>query len=83
VSTGDDEEADPVEVRYRQLQQNASRAHRPAHHCKKGKCWRRWRGEPDLCLCGCDGCVRATVLLVQAEREVRRRTSGSRAGSVA
>jgi hypothetical protein len=82
VTAGDSQE-DPVEARYQQLQQNARAAHLAADHCHKGECWRRWQGTADLCLCTCDGCVRATALLVQAQREAVRRKRGPHAGGAA
>jgi hypothetical protein len=81
MTTGDTQE-DPVEARYQRLQQNARATHLPADHCHKGECWRRWQGTADLCLCTCDGCVRATALLAQAQCEVVR-GEAARAGGAA
>jgi len=46
----------------------------PATHCERGHCF---RGTPDVCLCRCDACVRATDCLVQAQQEIAAERRGA------
>ncbi|MFT3765460.1 MAG: hypothetical protein QM820_08100 [Minicystis sp.] len=60
---------DALDARYEALRAAAEREGKPTAHCHGPECF---TGAPsvDICSCSCEGCTRATDLLLQAQDEI-------------